>query len=189
MLKRKISLFAIGLASMLGTLNLGFVSSASASTCAISNKTNHGVTYFTRTIVYTVKNNLGAKIADRAACMNIIIDGNPNGSYRFLGYVQDTVDTRGEQFSNDDQGYAQIQYTTPGTTVWHSVVYDRNSADFLINESTGGAVWSSQVFYAPTHGHPSGFKWRLKMTTHYKWGLDPSWNWHTKYSTPFSLSQ
>lgn len=94
---------------------------------------------------------------NRQICFNMAIEGRKGDRYYRLWFdTQDLIDT-GAGAGNDKWGLC-VQYTTPGTSVWHSAACDQNSADFLKN-TTGADV--SLVVDSWASGPSCGFRGRV----------------------------
>ncbi len=187
-LNKKFSLYLMGFMTVLGFINFGLGGAASASTCSIPNIVDHNVTYTPRYYSQNILNGFGNVIATRGFCTRVSINGDYNGWYRFAVVVQDTVDVPANAYRNDDQGQVTMQYTTPGTNVWHNLVSDQNSANFTPNQSTNGNVWYSQWFHAVIHGSPRAFTFRESYSTHYSTNVGP-WSWATYNTGTYFISK
>jgi len=185
---KRITLLFLSLASTLGFLNVALGGSASASSCILGSFSNHGTTYLGRSYSAIIYSPGGTRVAGRDNCAVVGVSGDPNGWYQFVVTVQDTWDVASglANVYNDDTGYSLLQYTTPGTTVWHDSVMDRNSADFAPNESNYGNTWYSPWYHVVLDGPPQNFNWRFLVSTHYK--LNNVWQWSYVAGPSFKVS-
>ena len=179
MLRRRALPLLLALATLAG-ITLTTANPASASTCIISASDNPytGTSYPRITLTWSPVTNI-----NRTVCYNVAVTGpDASGYYYFRVYAQDMVDV-GTKGGNDDRGYIEMFYKTPGSSVWHAASYgpgheaaDTNSADFTMNEQNSGTVWFSPTYHVITDGPPQNFTWRALVWTHWQ-NAAFIWNW------------
>lgn len=128
----------------------------------------------------------GQAIIHREGCTTVNVNYDGAGNYYFSAQAQDVDDVAVVWWwDDDDLGYTQIQFQTPGSSVWQNWIYDTNGADFV------KAYGTSATYNDVINGPASAWHWRVKMTTHRRCnsfafcGLQTNWQTTTNYGPSY----
>ena len=139
-------------------------------------------------VSFNVLNFGGVAAVHRGACIQVNVVYITGQDYWFSVGAQDWDESPLQSsYTSDDAGIVQIQFRTPGSSVWHDWTYDTNSADY--NEAYG----SSAVYNDVINGPATAWTWRARITTHYRCtsvalcGNNTGWITTQAFSGPFTV--
>ena len=179
-LRTRLGALALGLLGLLGVVALtALPASASPNKCVFIS--DHGVNYLPTE--YEFFWGSSGTVYSKKGCFNIAVKGTgvPN-EYYFQVEAQDMLEQPWASSQGDDLGVTQIQYRTPGSSVWHDWTSDQNSADWNV-------AWGTSATYnIIIHGRPEQWVWRVKSTAHYAPCCNFTWIWGVPQYTPSQIT-